>query len=190
MLSEFPVRDLPRARPPLAPASDLREGAMKTLMQEEVVKVPKGIKIKVKSKVVEVSGKHGTLTRSFKHLPMLNSCCSHIANLFTGVEQRFQYKLRLVYAHFPINVTITNNGGTVEIRNFLGEKIVRTVNMLSGVKVEKSTATKDELLITGADIDLTSRSAALVHQSCLVKNKDIRKFLDGIYVSSHGAIED
>ena len=188
---------------------------MKTLMQEEVVKVPKGIKISIKSKVVEVTGKHGSLKRSFKHLPielrlansnkevrarmyfakskqlsMLNSCCSHIANLFTGVEQKFQYKLRLVYAHFPINVTITNNGGTVEIRNFLGEKIVRTVNMLSGVKIEKSAATKDELIVSGADIDLTSRSAALIHQSCLVKNKDIRKFLDGIYVSSHGAIED
>merc|ERR1719221_920009 len=121
---------------------------------------------------------------------MLRSCCSHIQNLFTGVTQRYQYKMRLVYAHFPINVTITNNGTTVEIRNFLGEKIVRTVNMLPCVKVEKSASTKDELVITGADIDLTSRSSALIRQSCLVKHKDIRKFLDGIYVSSHGAIED
>jgi len=188
---------------------------MKTLAQEEVVKVPKGIKISIKSKIVEVSGKHGTLKRNFKHLPielrlansghevrarmyfakskqlsMLRSVCSHIENLFVGVEQRFEYKMRLVYAHFPINVTITNGGGTVEIRNFLGEKIVRTVNMLPGVKIEKSTGTKDEIVIRGADIDLTSRSAALVHQSCLVKNKDIRKFLDGIYVSSHGAIDE
>merc|ERR1719469_1752255 len=117
---------------------------------------------------------------------MLNSCCSHIANLFTGVEQRFQYKLRLVYAHFPI----ANNGGTCEIRNFLGEKIVRTVNMLPGVKAEKSAGTKDELILTGVDINLVSRSAALIRQSCLVKNKDIRKFLDGIYVSSHGVKDD
>merc|ERR1712203_953193 len=101
-----------------------------------------------------------------------------------------QYQMRLVYAHFPINANITNNGSTIEVRNFLGEKIVRTVNMLPGVKVEKSTATKDELVISGTDIDLTSRSAALIRQSCLVKNKDIRKFLDGIYVSSHGVIEE
>merc|ERR1712007_220148 len=100
------------------------------------------------------------------------------------------YKMRLVYAHFPINANITNNGKTVEIRNFLGEKIVRTVHMLEGVKVEKSSAIKDELIITGADIDTTSRSAALIHQSCLVKDKDIRKFLDGIYVSEHGTIEE
>lgn len=42
----------------------------------------------------------------------------------------------------------------------------------------------------GTDIDLTSRSSALIRQSCLVKHKDIRKFLDGVYVSSHGVVED
>jgi len=144
---------------------------------------------------------HGSLKRDFKHLPielylaasnhevrakmyfakskqlsMLRSVCSHINNLFVGVQKKYQYKLRLVYAHFPINAMITNSGGTVELRNFLGEKRVRIVNMLPGVKVEKSTATKDELLITGADIDLTSRSAAMVRQSCLVKGKGVRKF--------------
>eukprot|EP00933_Yihiella_yeosuensis_P036355 TRINITY_DN3010_c3_g1_i1.p1 TRINITY_DN3010_c3_g1~~TRINITY_DN3010_c3_g1_i1.p1 ORF type:complete len:189 (+),score=43.71 TRINITY_DN3010_c3_g1_i1:86-652(+) len=188
---------------------------MKTLMQEESITVPKGIKISIKSKVVEVTGKHGKLTRNFKHLPielwlgnggkevkarmyfakskqlsMLRSCCSHISNLFAGVQQKFQYKLRLVYAHFPINANIVAGGKTLEIRNFLGEKIVRTVHMLPGVIVEKSASVKDEIVVTGADIDLTSRSAALIHQSCLCKKKDIRKFLDGIYVSSHGAIEE
>merc|ERR1712139_603036 len=117
-----------------------------------------------------------------KQRSMLRSVCSHIQNLFDGVEKKFEYRMRLVYAHFPINATITNNGKTIEIRNFLGEKIVRTVNMLDGVVVEKSAGTKDEIIVKGADIDTTSRSAALIRQSCLVKNKDIRKFLDGIYV--------
>merc|ERR1712113_974070 len=124
-----------------------------------------------------------------KQLSMLRSVCSHIRNLFDGVTSKFEYRMRLVYAHFPINATVTNGGSTIELRNFLGEKRVRTVNMLPGVKVDKSTATKDELVVTGTDIDLTSRSAALIRQSCLVKDKDIRKFLDGIYVSSHGVIE-
>merc|ERR1719458_1371588 len=187
--------------------------SMKTLMQEESIKVPKGLDITIKAKKVVVSGKHGTLSRDFKHMPielwttknglvrarmyfakskqlsMLRSVCSHIQNLFEGVEKKFEYRMRLVYAHFPINANITNGGKTLEIRNFLGEKLVRTIDMLEGVKVEKSATTKDELIITGPDIELTSRSAALVHQSCLVKKKDIRKFLDGIYVASHGAIE-
>eukprot|EP00927_Polykrikos_kofoidii_P017365 TRINITY_DN178_c0_g2_i1.p1 TRINITY_DN178_c0_g2~~TRINITY_DN178_c0_g2_i1.p1 ORF type:complete len:212 (-),score=38.70 TRINITY_DN178_c0_g2_i1:85-654(-) len=189
---------------------------MKTLVQEEKISVPKGIKITIKAKSVEVTGKSGTtLKRDFKHLPielwtaasghevrarmyfakskqlsMLRSVCSHIRNLFDGVEKKFEYKMRLVYAHFPINAVITNGGKTVELRNFLGEKIVRTINMLPGVIIEKSAGTKDELILKGSDIDCTSRSAALIRQSCLVKNKDIRKFLDGVYVSSHGVCEE
>mmetsp|Transcript_37104 Transcript_37104/g.67604 ORF Transcript_37104/g.67604 Transcript_37104/m.67604 type:complete len:99 (+) Transcript_37104:3-299(+) len=98
--------------------------------------------------------------------------------------------MRLVYAHFPINANITNGGKNIELRNYLGEKIVRHVAMLPGVKVEKSASTKDELCVTGPDIELVSRSAALIRQSCLCKDKDIRKFLDGVYVSSHGLMED
>ncbi|CAF4399925.1 unnamed protein product, partial [Adineta steineri] len=46
-----------------------------------------------------------------------------------------------------------------------------------------STKQKDELVLEGNDIELVSRSAALIQMSTSVKNKDIRKFLDGIYVS-------
>jgi hypothetical protein len=38
-------------------------------------------------------------------------------------------------------------------------------------------------------VEFVCRSCALVHQSCLVRHKDIRKFLDGIYVSEKGNIE-
>lgn len=54
--------------------------------------------------------------------------------------------------------------------------------MLEGVTCERSSV-KDELILKGNDIENVSRSAALIHQSVLVKDKDIRKFLDGIYVS-------
>merc|ERR1712190_573235 len=105
-----------------------------------------------------------------KQLSMLRSVCSHVANLFEGVEKKFEYRLRLVYAHFPINANIVNGGKTVEIRNFLGEKIVRCVNMVGELtKAEKSAAVKDEIIITGSDLELVSRSAALIHQSTLCK---------------------
>ncbi len=53
-------------------------------------------------------------------------------NLIKGVTLGFEYKMRLVYAHFPISVNIENEGTKVEIRNFLGEKRVRVVNLLPG----------------------------------------------------------
>ena len=43
-------------------------------------------------------------------------------------------------------------------------------------------------ILQGNDIENVSRSTALIHQQCLVKNKDIRKFLDGIYVSESGLL--
>jgi large subunit ribosomal protein L9e len=66
-------------------------------------------------------------------------------------------------------------------------QFLREVDCLGDVKILKSTV-KDELVIEGTDIELTSRTCALIHQVCLVKNKDIRKFLDGIYVSEKGPI--
>ena len=40
----------------------------------------------------------------------------------------------------------------------------------------------------GNSIDAVSQSAALIQQSTTVKNKDIRKFLDGLYVSEKTTI--
>lgn len=52
-----------------------------------------------------------------KQLATIRTVCSHIQNLITGVTKGFLYKMRFVYAHFPINVTLTD----------------RTVRRVSGV---------------------------------------------------------
>lgn len=127
---------------------------------------------------------HGTR----KQLAKINTLSSMIKNMITGVTKGFEYKMRFVYAHFPINVTVADDTKGVEIRNFLGEKRVRKVPLKSGVTCYRSKDIKDELVLEGSDIDMVSQSAALIHQSCLVKKKDIRKFLDGIYVSAKGNI--
>ena len=63
---------------------------------------------------------------------LLTACPASVQNLIKGVQAGFEYKMRLVYAHFPINVNIEDGGKLVEIRNFLGEKRVRIVHMLPG----------------------------------------------------------
>ncbi len=75
-------------------------------------------------------------------------------------------------------------------RNFLGEKIVRRVTKQKGVDVETSKGVKDQLELTGNSLEGVSQSAADIQQICRVRNKDIRKFLDGLYVSEKGTIED
>ena len=66
--------------------------------------------------------------------------------------------MRSVYAHFPINIAINEDGTNVMIRNFLGEKFTRHVDMRPGVKIQSSTKLKDELILEGNDIELVSQS--------------------------------
>merc|ERR1712048_854228 len=105
--------------------------------------------------------------------------------MIQGVTTGYRYKMKYVYAHFPINTTITDEGTRIEIRNFLGEKVVRKVKCLPGVVITAG-KNKDEIYLEGNSIDNVSQSAAAIHGSCLVKRKDIRKFLDGIYVYTKG----
>ncbi|PON71927.1 Ribosomal protein [Parasponia andersonii] len=189
---------------------------MKTILSSETMDIPEGVKISVNAKIIEVEGPRGKLVRNFKHLNLdfdlitdengkrqlkieswfgsrktsaaIRTALSHVENLITGVTKGYRYKMRFVYAHFPINASITNSSKSIEIRNFLGEKKVRKVDMLEGVTILRSEKVKDELVLDGNDIELVSRSCALINQKCHVKNKDIRKFLDGIYVSEKGTI--
>eukprot|EP00890_Picochlorum_soloecismus_P001556 jgi/Picsp_1/2400/NSC_05861-R1_protein len=188
---------------------------MRLLQASRKLEIPDDVAVEVKGRQLRVKGPRGTLTKDMRHLGLdlylteedgqkifkvdchlgkrkklasIRTCISHMTNMITGVTKGYEYKMRLVYAHFPININIVENGGKVEIRNFLGEKRVRVVKMLPGVTIERSQAVKDELILSGNDVELVSRSSALIHQICLVRNKDIRKFLDGIYLSGKGTV--
>ncbi|KAF5363926.1 hypothetical protein D9756_000474 [Leucocoprinus leucothites] len=187
---------------------------MRDVLKTEELDIPTGVDISIKSRLITVTGPRGTLKKNVRHVDMdirllkgkttkvslavwqggrkhvacLRTIRSLINNMVTGVTKGFQYKMRAVYAHFPINCIIQDSGKSVEIRNFLGEKTVRHVDMLDGVIISESKAQKDELIIEGNDIDNVSQSAASIQGICRVRNKDIRKFLDGIYVSDKGTI--
>ena len=69
--------------------------------------------------------------------------------------------MRAVYAHFPINISMQEDGTVVEIRNFLGEKFIRRVAMRKGVKCSP-TGTKDEIQVEGNDLEMVSLSSEFI----------------------------
>ncbi|CDK28455.1 unnamed protein product [Kuraishia capsulata CBS 1993] len=189
---------------------------MKYVKSDETLEIPAGVTVNIKAREVTVTGPRGKLSKNLRHIDVtfskvsdslikitvhngdrkhvatLRTVKSLIANLIKGVTLGFKYKMRFVYAHFPINVNIINEDSKtyVEIRNFLGEKRVRKVLVQEGTTAELSANQKDELTVYGNSLENVSQTCADVQQICRVRNKDIRKFLDGIYVSEKGTIEE
>ncbi|RZS22810.1 hypothetical protein BHM03_00055638, partial [Ensete ventricosum] len=135
---------------------------MKTILSSQTMDIPEGVTVKVNAKIVEVEGPRGKLTREFQHLNLdfdliengkklkvdawfgsrkttaaIRTAISHVQNLITGVTKGYRYKMRLVYAHFPINASIPNNNTSIEIRNFLGEKKVQSCSILPKKREKK-----------------------------------------------------
>ncbi|CAN8098627.1 unnamed protein product [Discula destructiva] len=190
---------------------------MKYLHSEETLDIPAGVKVHIKARQITVEGPRGKLVKDLSHIAVtftnpkpaviaihihhgvrknvaaLRTVRTLVNNLIIGVTKGFKYKMRYVYAHFPINVNLSKNPEgvyEVEIRNFIGEKLVRNVVMQKGVDVEVSKSQKDELVLFGNSLEAVSQSAADIQQICRVRNKDIRKFLDGMYVSEKGNVEE
>ena len=140
----------------------------------------------------------------------VNTIAGHIKNMITGVTKGYRFKMKLAYEHFPINPVIEKPlnpktkdiGKVLVLTKFLGENIIRKVEALEGVTIQNDQEKKkDEIVVEGIDLEATSKTCtafkndfgfenallrwetgALIHQSCQVRHKDIRKFLDGVYV--------
>ncbi|RSH80741.1 hypothetical protein EHS25_007077 [Saitozyma podzolica] len=187
---------------------------MKDISSVESLVIPEGVTVALKARTITVTGPRGTLTKNVRHIQMdmqivktakqskvvftiwhgarkhvacLRTVKSLVENMIIGVTKGFQYKMRLVYAHFPINAIPNDDGSSLQIRNFLGEKIVRDCAMLEGTKVSLSEV-KDEIILEGNDIEKVSQSAASITDKTRVKDKDIRKFLDGVYISERTTV--
>jgi len=185
---------------------------MKNLFSKSSIKIPEGVTVDVKARVVVVKGPRGTLTKNFKHMQVdlykpdantvqvekwfsqskeqsaIKTCLSHIQNMITGVTKGFKYHMKMVYAHFPTNAQIASDSKSLDIVNFIGQKVKFHVDAVGDTKVDRAPGANTELMVTGNNIEDVSRTCALISQSCAVKRKDIRKFLDGIYVANKGTI--
>ncbi len=108
---------------------------------------------------------------------MVGTFTSHIKNLITGVNEGFECKMTIVYAHFPMQVKV--DGKTLIIGNFLGEKKPRVAKILGETKVKVS---GNEVTISGINKEDVGQTAANIEQKTKIKRFDPRIFQDGIYI--------
>lgn len=171
-----------------------------SILREEIP-IPEGITVAVDG-AVTVKGSKGTLERDFNnkkiqikveddnvvveaHFPkkkdkaMLGTIKSHINNMIIGLTDGFTYKMKIVYAHFPM--TVKNAGNKVTIENFLGERHPRTAKIVGDADVQIK---GDEVIVSGVNKEQVGQTMANIEQATKIKGRDPRVFQDGIYLVS------
>lgn len=169
-------------------------------MEEMEIVIPESVTVELKGKTITVTGKKGVITRQIraptiqlnkregvvvvscsstrkKDVALLGTTRSHIQNMMKGVQDGFEYKLKIFYAHFPMNVSV--DGGTVKIDNFLGEKYPRYAKVVGDTEV---TIRGDVITVSGINKEHVGQTAANLEQATRIKEKDPRVFQDGIYL--------
>jgi large subunit ribosomal protein L6 len=180
---------------------------MATGVSEKLVQVPTGVQVQVTARKVTVIGPKGTISKDLAYMPvqlepkddkiavwtegskkrdkaMIGTAASHISNMIKGVTEGFAYKLKIVYAHFPVTVKVLDKQKKVSIENFSGEKVPRLASIVGDVSVKVS---GDEVIVEGTRLEDVSQTASNIQQATLIKEKDQRVFLDGIYVFEKGS---
>jgi large subunit ribosomal protein L6 len=130
---------------------------------------------------LEVKGKHVVVSSEFprkKEKALVGTYGSHIRNMLVGASTGFEYKMKIVYAHFPIKTAV--KGDTFVIENFLGEKSPRKTKILGATKVQIK---GDQVLLNGPNVEDVGQTAANIERATKIKGFDPRVFQDGIYIT-------
>ena len=171
---------------------------------EEAVEVPAGIEVEVlgptrirlksgqkqiekkfKAQAIELRKDANkiiisTETAKKKTLATINTIATHIKNAIRGLQKGYEYKLEIVYSHFPMKVKV--GSGIVEIDNLVGAKQARKAKILEGVTVQVK---GKDITVNGHDKDNAGQTAANIESATRIKGgKDIRNYQDGIYIVS------
>lgn len=165
------------------------------------IEIPSGVDVTLDSGVLAVSGPKGNLacdmrfpqidikidageitvsTASNKKqiLAMTGTLEAHAKNMIRGVVDGYEYRMKVVYSHFPIQLKL--QGNRLEINNFLGEKQPRVAKILEGVTVKLG---NDEVTLTGIDKEKVGNTAANIEHATRITKRDPRVFQDGIYIT-------
>jgi large subunit ribosomal protein L6 len=171
---------------------------------EKRVTIPDGVQLKLDGSVLKVKGPNGELERNLwfpqvtvriedgdvvistgserkRVMAIVGTFAAHVTNMCTGVTRGFEYRMIVVYSHFPIQLKL--QGRRLEITNFLGEKKPRYAGIEDGVTAKVG---NDEVVLTGIDKELLGITSANIEHATKIRNRDPRIFQDGIYIVHKG----
>jgi large subunit ribosomal protein L6 len=110
---------------------------------------------------------------------LIKSYASHIRNMLKGSLEGHKYVLKICSGHFPMNISISNN--ELVVKNFLGEKIPRTLKLKGGASV---TVEGDKIIVESTSKEIAGQVSADIEQLTRRTRFDPRIFQDGCYIIS------
>ncbi len=130
-----------------------------------------------------IDQENGKLTLGFmrntrKQKRKLNTTAAHIRNMVKGVTEGYTYKLKICSGHFPMNVAL--KGDIVEVKNFVGEKVPRTLKINQNVEVKIE---GEEITVTSPNKEEAGQAAGSLEKLTRRSGFDKRIFQDGIYIT-------
>ncbi|NLI62629.1 MAG: 50S ribosomal protein L6 [Methanosarcinaceae archaeon] len=167
---------------------------------QKTVEILPDVTVSYENHIMKVKGPKGELTREFyypgidvevhpdsividtssskrKYKSMVGTFASHMNNMIVGVTSGFEYKMTIVYSHFPMQTKV--DGKKFIIGNFLGEKADRIAKIVGDTEVKISGNT---VTVSGINKEDVGQTTANIEQRCRIKRFDPRVFQDGIYV--------
>jgi large subunit ribosomal protein L6 len=159
------------------------------------IRIPEGVKVQLDGPLLKITGPKGQLERNVRFpqvtvtsdekevvfatesgkkaiTAMVGTFEAHTKNMCKGVLSGFEYRMKVVYAHFPI-----------QLNNFLGEKKARYAKIEPGVTANVAS---DEVVLTGINRELVGTTAANIEHATHIRNRDPRVFQDGIFIVQRG----
>ena len=173
-------------------------------IQQQLVELPEGVTAKLDGRTLSVKGKLGEAKKHFdkvnvnlsvegnrinvtpfshkkKDNVIVNTVVSLVNNMATGVSKGYTYRLKVVYAHFPISVK--TKGDEIHVENFVGERSPRVAKIVGACKVAIE---GDDIIVKGVSAEDVGQTAANVELATKIRRKDQRIFLDGVYIYQKG----
>ncbi len=170
------------------------------LLKDEIA-VPEKVKVTVEKGMVKVKGPQGEVSKKLYHpkvkvevkgknvvvtseLPrksekaLVGTYGAHIRNMIRGATDGFEYKMKIVFAHFPIKASV--KGDVFLIENVLGEKFPRKTKILGSTKVSIK---GDQVVLNGPNVEEVGQTAANIERATKIRGFDPRVFQDGIYIT-------